>query len=234
MSDYLITLKESVYQANIDLVKHGLVLLTFGNASAFWEEEGLVIIKPSGVSYDEMTPLDMVVLSLDGKVVDGNLKPSSDTPTHLELYKKFPSIGGIVHTHSTWATIWAQAGLGIPVQGTTHADQFYGTIPCTREMLPEEIKSEYEKNTGTLIAETFTQLDPLDIPAVLLKSHGPFSFGKNVDDAVKNAVVLEEVAKTAFNTHQLGQTNSISKELLDKHFKRKHGPDSYYGQKSGK
>ena len=231
MSDYLNKLKESVFLANQDLVKHGLVILTFGNASAFWKEEGLVIIKPSGVSYDEMTPLDMVVLSMDGKVVEGKLNPSSDTPTHIELYKEFPSIGGIVHTHSSWATIWAQAGKSIPAQGTSHADYFYGNIPCTRAMLSGEVLTDYEKNTGILIAESLENKDPLDMPAVLVNNHGPFTFGRDVNSAVHNAVVLEEVAKTAFHTHQLGQTNEITPELLDKHFNRKHGPDSYYGQK---
>ncbi len=231
MSDYLNKLKEKVFFANQDLAIHGLVIFTFGNASAIWRDEGLVVIKPSGVSYDKLTPLDMVVLSLDGEVVEGKLNPSSDTPSHIELYKNFPSIGGIVHTHSTWATIWAQAGKSIPVQGTTHADYFYGNIPCTRLMLAGEIKSDYEKNTGTLIVECLGDQDPLNMPAVLVSNHGPFTFGKDISEAVKNAVILEEVAKTAYHTHQLGQTNEISQELLDKHFKRKHGPGSYYGQK---
>jgi len=230
MSDYLNKIKESVYQANIDLLKHGLVILTFGNASAFWKEEGLVIIKPSGVSYDKMTPLDMVVVSLDGELVDGNLKPSSDTPTHLEIYKHYPSIGGIVHTHSSWATIWAQAGKDIPAQGTTHADHFYGSIPCTRKILPEEILNDYEKNTGVLVNEIIGDKDPLDMPAILVYSHGPFTFGKDVEQAVKNAVVLEEIAKTAYHTHMLGNHDPIVQALLDKHFRRKHGPGSYYGQ----
>jgi L-ribulose-5-phosphate 4-epimerase len=231
MSDFLEKLKGSVYQANIDLVKHGLVILTFGNASTIWREEGLVIIKPSGVSYETMTASDMVVIDLEGKIIEGKLNPSSDTPTHLELYKKFPTIGGIVHTHSSWATIWAQSGKSIPVQGTTHADHFYGNIPCTRAMLSGEIKSDYEKNTGSLIVESMGTQDPLDMPAVLVNNHGPFTFGKDVSKAVINAVVLEEVAKTAYHTHQLGQTNEISRDLLDKHFMRKHGPGRYYGQK---
>ncbi len=230
MSDYLDKLKESVFQANIDLVKHGLVILTFGNASAVWREEGLLIIKPSGVSYDDMSASDMVVVDLKGKIIEGKLNPSTDTPTHIELYKKFPSIGGIVHTHSSWATVWAQAGKSIPVQGTTHADYFYGNIPCTRMMLSGEINSDYEKNTGILIAECLGNQDPLEMPAVLVNNHGPFTFGKDVGAAVKNAVVLEEVAKTAYHTHQLGQTGSISQEMLDKHFKRKHGAGRYYGQ----
>lgn len=230
MLDYLAKIKENVYQANMDLVRHGLVILTFGNASAFLKEEGLVIIKPSGVAYDVMSARDMVVVNLEGNIIEGSLNPSSDTPTHIEIYKAFPSIGGIVHTHSSWATIWAQAGKSIPAQGTTHADHFYGSIPCTRVMNPDEIKSEYEKNTGILINECIGQNDPLEMPAVLVNNHGPFTFGKDVNTAVKNAIVLEEIAKTAYHTHQLGLTGSIRQELLDKHFKRKHGQGSYYGQ----
>lgn len=231
MSNLLDKTKESVFQANIDLVKHGLVLLTFGNASAFLKDEGLLIIKPSGVSYDKMQAEDMVVADLDGNIIEGDLNPSSDTPTHIEIYRKFPNIGGIVHTHSSWATVWAQAGKGIPVQGTTHADHFYGIVPCTRSMLPDEIKSEYEKKTGKLILECIGNDDPLNIPAILVNNHGPFTFGENVEAAVKNAVVLEEIAKTAYHTHQLGNSKSISQELLDKHFLRKHGAGKYYGQK---
>jgi len=232
MEDEIDKLKEEVFNANIDLVKQGLVLLTFGNASGFLRDKGLIAIKPSGIPYDKMKPSDIVVLNLDGEVIEGNLKPSSDTPTHLEIYKRFPGIGGIVHTHSTWATIWAQAGRSIPVQGTTHADHFYGSIPCTRAMKPAEIKSDYEKNTGKLIAECLGKINPDEMPAVLFYNHGPFTFGKDAGEAAKNAVVLEEVAKTAFYTRMLGKTTEISQELLDKHFKRKHGPDSYYGQKT--
>lgn len=223
-------LKESVFEANIDLVKKGLVLLTFGNASGFLKDRRLIAIKPSGIPYDVMKPSDMVVLNLDGEIIDGKLKPSSDTPTHIEIYKRFSGIGGIVHTHSSWATIWAQAGRSIPAQGTTHADHFYGSIPCTRAMKPTEIKSNYEKNTGILIAECMGKVDPGEMPAVLVYNHGPFTFGKDVHEAVRNAVVLEEIAKTAYYTRMLGKTTEISQELLDKHFKRKHGPGSYYGQ----
>lgn len=229
---YLNNLKEAVFEANLKLVKHGLVICTFGNASAISREHGIVIIKPSGVSYEKMRPSDVVFVDMDGKIVKGNLNPSSDTPTHIELYKRFPNIGGIVHTHSNWATIWAQAGKSIPVQGTTHADHFYGKIPCTRSMKAEEILSDYEKNTAILIAECLGDTDPLLMPAVLVNNHGPFTFGTDVESAVGNAVVLEEIAKTAFLTHQLGHTGEISRELLDKHFKRKHGPGAYYGQKN--
>ena len=230
MSDYLNKIKEAVFQANIDIVKHGLVKLTFGNASALWRDEGLMVIKPSGVSYDKLKASDMVVVDMKGNMVDGKLNPSSDTPTHLELYKSFQSIGGIVHTHSSWATVWAQAGRSIPAQGTTHADHFNGSIPCTRQLLPEEIYSNYEKNTGRLIVECMGNTYPLDLPAVLVNNHGPFTFGKDVDSAVEIAVALEEIAKTAYHTHQLGQSNPICKDLLKKHFNRKHGPGSYYGQ----
>lgn len=230
MPKQLSKIKDSVFKANIDLVKYGLVILTFGNASAFWKEEELIVIKPSGVSYDGMTPDDMVVVDLKGNVIEGSLKPSSDTPTHVELYRHFPEIGGIVHTHSSWATVWAQAGREIPAQGTTHADHFYGPVPCTRKMKPGEIKSGYEKNTGLLIVEKLAGSNPMDTPAVLVNNHGPFTFGKDVAGAVKNAVVLEEIAKTAYHTHMLANREPISGDLLDKHFKRKHGPGSYYGQ----
>lgn len=233
MSNLLTELKEEVFKANLNLVKHGLVLLTFGNASAFLRDQGLVIIKPSGVSYENMSSSDMVIVDLDGNIVEGELNPSSDTPTHIELYRNFPELGGIVHTHSSWATIWAQAGREIPAQGTTHADHFYGSVPCTREMTADEIKSDYEKNTGLVMVESLKNTNPVDVPAILVNNHGPFTFGKNVAEAVKNAVVLEEISKTAYHTHNLGQTNPIKKELLDKHFLRKHGPGSYYGQSSG-
>jgi L-ribulose-5-phosphate 4-epimerase len=225
-------LKELVFHANLQLPKHGLVTFTWGNVSGIDRAAGLVVIKPSGVSYETMKAEDMVVVSLEtGKVVEGTLKPSSDTPTHLELYKAFPNIGGIVHTHSRWATSFAQAGRGIPALGTTHGDYFYGEIPCTRPMTPGEIGGEYEKETGTVIIETFKDKDPDAIPAVLVYSHGPFAWGKSPDDAVHNAVVLEEVA--FMNFHTLALTPGIppmQKELLDKHYLRKHGKNAYYGQ----
>ena len=235
-------LKKKVCQANLDLVKHGLVLFTWGNVSAIDRESGLVVIKPSGVSYDHMKPEDMVVVDLDGKVVEGELNPSSDTPTHVVLYKAFPHIGGVVHTHSTYATAWAQAGENIPNIGTTHADYFHEDIPCTRNMKKAEVFGEYEKETGNVIVETFKEINPDDTPAVLVKNHGPFAWGKDADNAVHNAVVLEEVAKMAFiacNVHMSFNVNmglmsnkpSINKHLIEKHYSRKHGPNAYYGQK---
>ena len=225
-------LKEQVFQANLLLPKHGLITFTWGNVSGIDRARGLVVIKPSGVSYETMQADDMVVVSLEtGKVVEGTLKPSSDTPTHLELYKAFPNIGGIVHTHSRWATSFAQAGRGILPLGTTHADYFYGEIPCTRPMTPAEIGGEYEKETGTVIIETFRDKAPESIPAVLVYSHGPFAWGKSPDDAVHNAVVLEEVA--FMNFHALTLTPGLApmqRELLDKHYLRKHGKNAYYGQ----
>jgi len=191
-------LKEQVFEANLDLVKHGLVIFTWGNVSAIDRDEGLVVIKPSGVSYDVMKPEDMVVVNLDGEIVEGKLKPSSDTPTHLVLYKSFPNIGGIVHTHSTYATAWAQAGKDIPNIGTTHADYFSGNIPCTNDMTREEVEGEYEKETGKVIVKRFEKLNPDFIPGVLVKNHGPFSWGKDAHEAVHNAVVMEQVAKMAF------------------------------------
>jgi L-ribulose-5-phosphate 4-epimerase len=223
-------LKEQVYQANLDLVKHGLVFFTWGNASGIDREKELIVIKPSGVSYDKMKPKDMVVLNLYGQVVEGNLKPSSDAATHLVLYRQFATIGGVVHTHSEWATIWAQAGKGIPAIGTTHADYFYGEIPCTRKMSPQEIKGDYELETGKVIVERFRELDSDQIPGVLVNNHGPFTWGKDVDDAVYNSVVLEEVAKTTFKSFQLNPKITMDQALLDKHFMRKHGKDAYYGQ----
>jgi L-ribulose-5-phosphate 4-epimerase len=223
-------LKEEVYQANIDLVKHGLVIFTWGNVSGIEREKGLVVIKPSGVSYDDMRPKDMVVLNLYGQVVEGKLKPSSDSATHLVLYRQFENIGGVVHTHSEWATSWAQAGRGIPAVGTTHADYFYGEIPCTRKMTKEEIEKDYELETGKVIVERFKDLDPDAIPGVLVNNHGPFSWGKNADNAVHNAVVMEEVAKMTFRTLQLNPETTMDQELLDKHFLRKHGKNAYYGQ----
>ena len=235
-------LKKKVCQANLDLVKHGLVLFTWGNVSAIDRESGLVVIKPSGVSYDNMKPEDMVVVDLDGKVVEGELNPSSDTPTHVVLYKAFPHIGGVVHTHSTYATAWAQAGENIPNIGTTHADYFHEDIPCTRNMKKAEVFGEYEKETGNVIVETFKEINPDDTPAVLVKNHGPFAWGKDADNAVHNAVVLEEVAKMAFvacNVHMSFNVNmglmsnkpSMNKHLIEKHYSRKHGPNAYYGQK---
>ena len=227
-------LKEQVLKANLALPRHGLVTFTWGNVSGIDREKGLVVIKPSGVSYDDMQAEDMVVLRLsDGKQVEGRLKPSSDTPTHLRLYQAFPDVGGIVHTHSRWATIMAQAGLPIPALGTTHADYFYGEIPCTRRMRQDEIEGppgHYEHMTGEVIVERFQKLDPMQLPAVLVHSHGPFAWGRNADEAVHNAVVLDEVAAMAWHCMMLGKAQPMQLELLDKHFLRKHGPGSYYGQ----
>jgi L-ribulose-5-phosphate 4-epimerase len=227
-------LKEKVLQANLNLVRHGLVVLTWGNVSGIDREKGLMVIKPSGVDYEKMKASDMVVIDMNGKKVEGKLKPSSDTPTHLVLYKKFPKIGGIVHTHSEWATSWAQSGKPIPAFGTTHADNFYGEIPCTRKLTKEEIESDYEKNTGKVIVEHFQSLDYQSIPGVLVNGHAPFTWGSDPVDAVKNAVVLEEVAKMAFRTKVLGKTEPVDDYLLDKHYLRKHGKNAYYGQKKQK
>jgi len=224
-------LKEEVLQANLDLVNHGLVVFTWGNASGIDREKDLVVIKPSGVAYDKMKPKDMVVLNLYGQVVEGELKPSSDAATHLVLYRQFQNIGGVVHTHSEWATSWAQAGRGIPAIGTTHADYFYGEIPCTRKMTKEEIEGEYELETGRVIVERFKDLNPAQIPGVLVNNHGPFSWGTDAANAVHNAVVMEEVAKMTFRSMQLNPETKMDQELLDKHFLRKHGKDAYYGQK---
>jgi L-ribulose-5-phosphate 4-epimerase len=224
------TLKQEVFQANLELVKHGLVIFTWGNVSGIDRVKGLVVIKPSGVSYDKMKPEDMVVLDMEGRIVEGNLKPSSDTATHLELYKAFPSIGGIVHTHSTYATAWAQAGCDIPNIGTTHADYFSDGIPCTRDMNEQEVNGEYEKETGTVIIERFRSLNPAHILGVLVKNHGPFSWGKDAQDAVHNAVVMEQVAKMAFIAQQINPALTMNPLLIQKHFYRKHGPDAYYGQ----
>ena len=226
-------LKEQVFQANLLLPKHRLVTFTWGNVSGIDREKGLVVIKPSGVPYETMKREDMVVLELaTGKVVDGDLKPSSDTPTHLELYKAFPNIGGIVHTHSRWATSLAQAGRGIAALGTTHGDYFYGEIPCTRKMTVEEIQAEYEKETGTVIIETFKDKNPDAIPGVVVYSHGPFAWGKDAMDAVHNAVVMEEVAFMNIQTMLLNPNiQPMQQELLDKHYLRKHGANAYYGQK---
>lgn len=224
-------LKKEVCQANLDLVRHGLVLFTWGNVSAIDREKGLVVIKPSGVSYDNMKAEDMVVVDLDGNVVEGQYKPSSDTATHVVLYKNFKDIGGVVHTHSEWATIWSQSGKPVPALGTTHADYYYGSIPCTRKLTSAEINKAYERETGNVIVETFNELDPSAIPGVLVNNHGPFSWGKDAHDAVHNAVVMEAVAKMAYYTLKINDVPSIDQELLDKHYLRKHGKNAYYGQK---
>jgi L-ribulose-5-phosphate 4-epimerase len=224
-------LKQRVLEQNIALVKHGLVVLTWGNVSAKDEESGLVVIKPSGVSYDVMRAEDMVVVDLAGNVVEGDYNPSSDLPTHLYLYNEFPTIGGIVHTHSTYATAFAQAGRDIPALGTTHADAFYGAVPCSRSLTPEEIADRYEHNTGKVIAETVAKCVE-EIPGVLVKNHGVFTWGKHAEKAVENAVTLEEVAKMASITLALNPTApAVDQELLDKHYWRKHGANAYYGQK---
>jgi L-ribulose-5-phosphate 4-epimerase len=225
-------LKEEVLNANLDLVKYGLVLLTWGNVSAYDEETGYVVIKPSGVSYDTMKADDMVVVDLDGKRIEGTLNPSSDTPTHVELYKAFKGVKAVVHTHSKWATSWAQANKDIPALGTTHADNFYGDIPCTRRMTDEEIKGAYEKLTGSVIIETFRELDvdPLQVGAVIVANHGPFSWGASCAKAVENAVVMEYVAEMAYIAKTLNPEADLQQTLLDKHFLRKHGKKAYYGQ----
>lgn len=226
-------LKQEVLEANLQLPVHGLVTFTWGNVSGIDRESDLVVIKPSGVAYSEMTIDDLVVVNLEGNIVEGNLRPSSDTPTHLALYKAFPEIGGVVHTHSPWATIWAQAGRAIQALGTTHADYYYGEIPVTRGLTQKEIEEAYELETGNVIIETFRNmgLDPKAMPGVLVSGHAPFNWGKNADEAVHNAVVLEEVAKMAYHTIQLNpQIGEMDQFLLDKHYLRKHGPDAYYGQ----
>jgi L-ribulose-5-phosphate 4-epimerase len=226
-------LKQQVCDANLELVKEGLVIQTWGNASGIDREKGIIVIKPSGVPYASMRPQHMVVVSLEtGKVVDGYLKPSSDTPTHLILYRAFPKVGGIVHTHSLQATAWAQARRAIPAYGTTQADYWYGDVPCTRLLTPQEIKGDYEVNTGRVIIETLKKMDPLQHPAVLVASHGPFTWGANVGDAVHNAIILEFIARLAGETLRLNpKTKPMQPALLDKHFLRKHGPKAYYGQK---
>ena len=226
-------LKAKVCRANLDLVKEGLVIQTWGNASAVDREHDLVVIKPSGVAYAGLRPEQMVVVSLEtGRVVDGQLKPSSDTPTHLMLYRAFKDIGGVVHTHSLYATAWAQARKAIPAYGTTQADYWHGEVPCTRTLTPKEIEGDYEENTGGVIVETFQELNPLEHPAVLVASHGPFAWGRDVDEAVHNAVVLEFIARLAGETLRLNpKTKPMPSVLLDKHFLRKHGPNAQYGQK---
>lgn len=228
------SLKEQVYEANMELPKRGLVTLTWGNVSGIDRESGLIVIKPSGVKYEELTPEKMVVLNLEGETVEGYLNPSSDTKTHLELYKAFPEIGGIVHTHSPYAVAWAQALKDIPCFGTTHADYFYGAVPCTRHLTKEELEEDYEKNTGKVIAETFTEraIDSLAVPGVICADHGPFTWGTNADKAVYHAVVLEEIAKMAMLTCQVNSSpTSAPQYLVDKHYLRKHGANAYYGQK---
>lgn len=226
-------LKQLVYEANMDLPKYGLVTFTWGNVSAIDRESGLFVIKPSGVEYEKLTPEDMVVMDLNGKKLEGRFNPSSDTATHLELYKAFPEIGGVVHTHSSYATSWAQAGRSIPCYGTTHADYIYGEVPCVRCLTKEEIEEAYEENTGHLIVNEFRRLgkDPVAVPAVLCKNHGPFAWGKDAKEAVHNAVVLEEVAKMAYRAETISpHIQPAPQELQDKHYYRKHGANAYYGQ----
>jgi len=227
----LTELKELVFKANLDLVKHNLVLFTWGNASGIDREKGLIVIKPSGVNYEVMTAGQMVVVDLDGKVVEGNLRPSSDTPTHLALYKAFEHIGGVVHTHSTYATAWAQAGVSLPIIGTTHADYFGDDVPCTRDMNEAEVKGNYEQETGTVIIERFLKLNSSHIPGVLVKNHGPFTWGKTPHEAVHNSVVLEEIARMAFISFGVNPNLTMNPLLTEKHFSRKHGAGAYYGQK---
>ena len=224
------SLKSEVFKANLDLVKHGLVIFTWGNVSAIDRATGLVVIKPSGVSYEEMKADDMVVVDLEGKIVEGKMKPSSDTATHLALYRAFLTIGGIVHTHSTYATSWAQAGMDLPNIGTTHSDYFSDAIPCTRDMTQHEVEGEYELETGNVIIERFKGMNPDFIPGVLVKNHGPFAWGKNAHDAVHNAVVMEQVAKMAYSSYGVNPDLTMSNHLIKKHFYRKHGPGAYYGQ----
>ena len=227
-------LKEEVFQANLELPERGLIKYTWGNVSAVDREKGLFVIKPSGVGYDDMKASDMVVCDFDGNVIEGDLNPSSDMPTHAVLYKEFPEIGGIVHTHSTWATIWAQAGLDVPAMGTTHADTFYGTVPCARFLTQAEIDRGYEEETGNAIVETFRErgIKPMEVPGVLLHGHGPFTWAKNAKGAVLNAVVLDEVCKTNLFARQLNAfAEELPQRILDKHYLRKHGENAYYGQK---
>jgi L-ribulose-5-phosphate 4-epimerase len=225
------SLKRSVLEANLELPKRQLVVYTWGNVSGIDRDKGLVVIKASGVRYEDMKDEHMVVLDMEGNVVEGKYKPSSDTPTHLALYRAFPGIGGIVHTHSMWATAWAQAQLSLPCYGTTHADYFYGDIPCTRPLKSEEITGDYESETGRVIIETFVDRDPLQVPGVLVASHGPFTWGKDAHDAVHNSVVLEQIAKMAYASRTLNSSiQPVQDVLLDKHFLRKHGANAYYGQ----
>ena len=224
-------LKRSVLEANLELPKKGLVTYTWGNVSGIDRKSNLIVIKPSGVPYEELKVEDLVVIDLDGNQIEGKLKPSSDTPTHLVIYRNFNQVGGVAHTHSRWATSWAQAGKGIPALGTTHADYFYGEIPCTRKMTSQEIKGEYELKTGEVIVETFLGRNPIYMPGVLVNNHGPFTWGIDAGEAVHNSVVLEEVAMMAYTARTLTPgINSIDQSLLDKHFLRKHGVNAYYGQ----
>jgi len=227
-------LKERVYRANIDLVSQKLVIHTWGNASGRDKSSGLIVIKPSGISYKSMKPEDMVVIDQDGNVVEGKYKPSTDAPTHILLYKAWESIGGVVHTHSTYATAWAQAGRDIPPLGTTHADHYYGEVPCTRNLTDAEISNDYEVNTGKVILERMEKIDPLAVPSVLVNCHGPFSWGLDPIEAVYNAAALEEIARMAFYTVMLGRKDPVDKNLIQKHYERKHGDDAYYGQKKSK
>ena len=230
----LTELKKSVFNANLELPKHDLVKFTWGNVSAVDREQELIVIKPSGLDYATMTYEDMVVVDFEGNVVEGELNPSSDTMTHVVLYKAFKDIGGIVHTHSPWATSWAQAGVDVPALGTIHADTFYGEVPCARFLTEEEVDRAYEEETGHVIVETFNErgIDPLEIPAVLLKGHGPFTWGKTAEDAVMNSVVLEEVCRMNYYAKSINPLSSVlPKEVLDKHYLRKHGKNAYYGQK---
>ncbi|QTF10631.1 L-ribulose-5-phosphate 4-epimerase [Brenneria izadpanahii] len=225
-------LKQQVFDANMALPRHGLVTYTWGNVSAIDRQRQVIVIKPSGVAYDVMRPDDMVVVDMQGAVVEGGFRPSSDTATHLELYRRYPQIGGIVHTHSTHATAWAQAGLAIPALGTTHADYFYGEIPCTRPLNAQEVETEYEKNTGIVIAQTLGDSNPLHTPGIVVYQHGPFCWGKDADEAVHNAVVMEEVAKMAWIARSINpRLRAIDGYLMNKHFSRKHGPHAYYGQR---
>lgn len=224
-------LKNKVYRANLQLKENALVTLTWGNVSEIDRGSGLVVIKPSGMPYGAMTPDDMVIVDLNGNIVEGKRRPSSDLPTHLELYRQFGNIGGITHTHSRWATVFAQAGRTIPMLGTTHADTFYGDIPCTRKLTADEISGEYERETGRVICEAFAGKNPMDIPGVLVYSHGPFTWGKSAEGSVENAVVLEETAMIAWHTLKLNPAVEFQKELADKHYFRKHGANAYYGQK---
>ncbi len=224
-------LKEEVYKANMELVEKGLVIYTWGNVSGIDREKNLVVIKPSGVDYDAMKPEDMVVVDMEGNVVEGKYKPSSDTPTHLVLYRTYPDMGGVVHTHSVWAVTFAQAGMDIPALGTTHADYFFGDIPCTRDLTAKEIEEAYEENTGNVIVETISDSDPMAVPGILVKNHGPFAWGKNPAGSVYNAVVLDKVAEMAYKTMTLNpRVERVGQYLLDKHYYRKHGANAYYGQ----
>lgn len=225
------SLKQQVYEANMELPRRGLITYTWGNVSGIDRESGYFVIKPSGIDYDELKPEDMVVMDLEGNKIEGHLNPSSDTATHIELYKEYKEIGGIVHTHSPWATSWAQAGRSIPCYGTTHADYFYGDIPCARVLTPDEIEDNYEKNTGAVIIETLNEKNPMHIPCILCSNHGPFTWGKDASEAVHNAVVLEEVAKMASQTEMINKNSQKAPQSMqDKHFLRKHGPNAYYGQ----